>query len=102
MLQPDASRHGTLPEEAHSSNAYILLDSSGEFKMYREYDTQHNLRIEIAYHYETALVPRATGRILHIHEYDPTTFKRTPARLLTECEYRRYKPYFKGELKWKK
>ncbi len=40
----------SLPEEAHSSNAYILLDHQGNFKMYREYDENHYLKYEIGYH----------------------------------------------------
>ena len=30
-----------LPEEAHGSNAYILLDDNGIFRKYREYDKHH-------------------------------------------------------------
>lgn len=32
-----------LPEEAHSSGAYVLLDRHGVFKQYREYDKDHYL-----------------------------------------------------------
>lgn len=39
-----------LPAEAHSSNAYIQLHPDGKFKMYREYDKDHYLVKEIAYH----------------------------------------------------
>ena len=67
-----------LPAEAHSSNAYIQLHPDGKFKMYREYDKDHYLVKEIAYHPE----PQLAGNhypVLHIHEYKRDNFtKRKP------------------------
>ncbi len=82
-----------LPEEAHSSSAYILLDDNGVFKQYREYDHEHYLKFEIGYHRETGL--SANGeKILHVHEYTHD-FQRTK-RLITPAEIQKYKKYFKG------
>ena len=84
-----------LPVEAHSSRAYIQLHPDGTFKMYREFDDQHYLVREIAYHPESKL----TGHhdpVLHIHEYKRDNFHDRKPRLLTSEEYHRYKKYFKG------
>ena len=101
VLKPDPSHPGTLPEEAHSSKAYILLDPEGNFRMIREYDDQHYVRREVAYHYEPHLAPQSIGKILHIHDYLPNDFTHREPRLLTEREYRHYRPYFGKELTWK-
>lgn len=84
-----------LPAEAHSSNAYIQLHPDGKFKMYREYDKDHYLVKEIAYHPE----PQLTGNhnpFLHIHEYKRDNFTDRKPRLLTNDEYEKYKKYFRG------
>ncbi len=84
-----------LPAEAHSSSAYIQLHPDGNFKMYREYDKDHYLVKEIAYHPE----PDLTGNhkpVLHIHEYKRDNFSERKPRLLTKFEYEKYKKYFKG------
>lgn len=84
-----------LPVEAHSSTAYIQLHPDGKFKMYREYDADHYLTKEIAYHPE----PKLTGNykpVLHIHEYQRDNFSDRAPRLLTKSEYESYKKYFKG------
>lgn len=90
----DSSVKG-LPVEAHSSDAYIQLHPDGNFKMYREYDREHYLTKEIAYHPE----PNLTGNhkpVLHIHEYKRDNFSERMPRLLTKSEYEKYKKYFKG------
>jgi hypothetical protein len=84
-----------LPVEAHSSSAYIQLHPDGKFKMYREFDSDHFLMKEIAYHPE----PKLTGHnkpVLHIHEYKRNNFIDRAPRLLTKSEYEKYKKYFKG------
>ena len=98
VLEP-VNKEGSwkLPEEAHSSNAYILLDKSGEFKVYREYDSGHHLKLEIAYHVEPNL-DKSGSKVLHIHTYDKD-FSRSKARLLTEEEYSKYRRFFKGVTK---
>lgn len=99
VLKPmDSSKALKLPEEAHSSPSYILLDKDGVFHQYREYNENHEITLEIGYHHEPGL---GKGDVLHIHIHekpgidhhnDPTTIKRK----LTRAEYARYKSYFKG------
>ena len=84
-----------LPVEAHSSGAYIQLHPDGTFKMYREFNNERYLTLEIAYHPE----PKLTGHakpVLHIHEYPRDDFKNRSTRLLTIAEYNKYKKFFKG------
>jgi hypothetical protein len=52
-----------LPEESHSSNAYLQLNSDGTFSKYREYDTNHNPVLDIEYGTHRG------KKFLHIHEY---------------------------------
>ena len=85
-----------LPEEAHSSNAYIGLDRNGNFKVYREYDKDRYLTFEIAYHAESKL-DKSNKSILHAHDYKRDMKDRT-TRLLTDAEFQKYKKYFKGVL----
>lgn len=87
-----------LPEEAHSGNAYIMLNTKGQFRMYREYDENHYLRFEIAYHPEKHIDP-SRKPVLHVHEYKPDNFSDRAARPLTNAEYIKYKKFFKGVIK---
>ena len=94
VLKGLGGRH-SLPEEAHSSNAYIKLKPDGTFHEMRIYDKDHYLVKEIAYHPE----PSLTGNhlpVLHIHEYKRDNFLDRPPRLLSDKEYNKYKKYFKG------
>lgn len=91
----DKKAGGGLPEEAHSSSAYIMLNKDGNFRMYREYDDKHYLRFEIAYHPEKSIDP-SRKPVLHVHEYKPDNFQDRDARPLTSEEYKKYKKYFKG------
>ena len=56
VLKGLGGRH-SLPEEAHSSSAYIKLKPNGTFHEMRIYDKEHYLVAEIAYHPE----PKLTG-----------------------------------------
>lgn len=94
VLQGKPGRKG-LPEEAHSSTAYIQLHPDGKFKMYREYDKNHFLRFEIGYHPETSIDP-SRKPVLHVHEYKPDDFSNRKARPLTEKEYKKYRKFFRG------
>ena len=94
VLKGIGGKH-SLPEEAHSSQAYIKLKSDGTFHEMRIYDKDHYLTHEIAYHGEHNISGNREEKVLHIHEYD-RNFHRTTARLLTDEEYKRYKKYFKG------
>ncbi len=91
----DKKASGGLPEEAHSSSAYIMLNKDGVFRMYREYDENHYLRYEIAYHPEKDIDP-SRKPVLHVHEYKPGNFFDRAARPLSKQEYEKYKKYFRG------
>ena len=84
-----------LPEEAHSSTAYILKYSNGNFKQMRFYNNDHTAKYDIDYHYEPKLGSR-TEPIYHIHEYKNGVRDKI-GRKLTKSEYNKYKKYFKGE-----
>ena len=86
----------SLPEEAHSSLAYIKLKPNGTFHEMRIYDKDHYLVKEIAYHPEPKLTGNRHENVLHVHEYGKDNFGDRPARLLTPHEYQKYKKYFKG------
>ncbi len=83
VLRGLGSNHD-LPEEAHSSNTYIRLDKNGEFNMLREYDSDHYLTTDVAYHKERKL-DKSGKPVLHIHFYD-RNFNRSDGRLLTQQE----------------
>lgn len=86
VLQPLPPLHGRLPEESHTSNAYILLHPDGTFRMLRWYDKRHHVRVEIAYHPEGELgSPRLP--ILHLHRYPADMSGKRVKRLLTKREY---------------
>lgn len=91
----DKKASAGLPEEAHSSSSYIILNKDGDFRMYREYDENHYLRFEIAYHPEKNIDP-SRKPVLHVHEYKPDDFSNRKARPLTKEEYEKYKKYFRG------
>ena len=97
VLEGMNGKHG-LPEEAHSSKAYIQLYSDGTFKTMRIYDDDHYLKYEIAYHPEPSLNNgNRQEKVLHIHDYFyKDDFKNRPARMLTEDEMVKYRKYFIG------
>ena len=95
VLNGIAGKH-SLPEEAHSSAAYIKLKPDGTFHEMRIYDKDRYLVKEIAYHPEPNLTGGRHENVLHIHEYKRDNFGDRPARLLTKDEYRKYRKYFKG------
>ena len=99
VLQPLPPLHGRLPEESHTSNAYILLHPDGTFRMLRWYDKRHLLRMELDYHPEPTL-SKDRLPILHIHRYRPNDFNERPPRLLTEREYRRFRRFLGKQLRW--
>ena len=86
-------KHG-LPEEAHSSRAYIKLKPDGTFHEMRFYDKDHYLRYEIAYHPEPKL-DSSRKPVLHYHSYD-RNFNRSNAKRLTDKVKHRFSKYFKG------
>lgn len=90
----DETKALKLPEEMHSSKSYVLLDKNGVFHQYREYDKNHEVVLEIGYHYEPKL---GKGDVLHIHAHSkPGISNHPPARLLTDTEKNKYKNFFIG------
>ena len=86
-------KHG-LPEEAHSSTAYIKLDHNGVFHEMRIYDKDHYLTFELAYHVEPNL-DKSHKPILHYHMYD-RKFGRTKAIKATKAMKKHFEKYLKG------
>lgn len=96
VLHGIGGKHG-LPEEAHSSEAYIKLKPDGTFHEMRIYDSDHYLILEIAYHPEPAINNgNRVENVLHVHEYRRDNFKDRSVRHITQYEYEKYKKYFKG------
>ena len=98
VLEGLNGKHG-LPEESHTSTAYIKLKSDNKtFHEMRIYDKDHYLIKEIAYHPEPTLNHgNREENVLHVHEYpERNNFKIRPSHLITKEEYELYKKYFKG------
>ena len=93
VLEGIGGKH-SLPEEAHSSSAYIKLKPDGTFHEMRIYGKDKLAKFEIEYHLEPKL---GTGNILHYHIIDES-FNRTPAIRLHKNSklYKEFKKYFKG------
>ena len=91
--------HGkhNLPEESHSSNAYILVDSNGNFVRYREFNSDRTAKFDIDYHPEKKISGHYEP-VFHIHEYTEGV-RISSGRILTEAEYKKYKKFFKGRKK---
>ena len=80
-------KHG-LPEEAHSSGAYISLYPNGSTKQLRIYNTSLTAKTDIEYSIHQ-------GRMtFHVHDYVDGI--RQPARPLTSEEKNTYSKYFGG------
>lgn len=86
----------SLPEEAHSSSAYIKLKSDGTFHEMRIYDKDHYLVKEIAYHREPKISDNRTDNVPHVHEYPRNDFKNRTTRPITADEIKKYRRFFKG------
>ncbi len=87
-----------LPEEAHSSKAYLLLDDNGMFRQYREYNDRHEVIFEIGYHNEPVL---GRGKVLHAHIHlTPGITNHATAQKIKlspgDPLYEKYKHFFKG------
>lgn len=87
----------SLPEEAHSSKAYIKLKKDGTFHEMRIYGKDKRVIFEVAYHPEKKL---GKGNILHYHfySYEGGNFNRTTAIKLHKNTklYKEIKRYLKG------
>lgn len=85
-----------LPEEAHSSSAYIRVNGEGRFVRYREYNSDKTTRFDIDYHPEKAITGNSSEKIFHIHYYNAEGNRDRVGRKLTDEEYEKYKKYFVG------
>lgn len=95
VLKGIGGKH-SLPEEAHSSGAYIKLKPNGVFHEMRIYGNDHYLVKEIVYHPEPKLTGNRHESILHVHEYPRDDFKGRTTRKITKEEYQKYRKFFKG------
>jgi len=93
ILEGIGGKH-SLPEEAHSSSAYIKLDKNGNFYELRLYDKDHYLYFELAYHPEPSIDP-SRKPVLHYHTYD-RHFNRTKAMKATKAMIKHFKKYLRG------
>lgn len=97
ILSPmNKGKSGSLPEESHSSRAYIQLDKNGVFRRIRFYNEGHLPILELDYHNEKGLSKHGES-VLHVHEYSkPGIENRLPARKATAIEVEQYRQYLKG------
>ena len=93
VLQGLGGKHN-LPEESHSSNAYILTDRAGNFVRFREFNSYHTSKFDIDYHPERKISGHYNP-IFHIHEYN-NGIRDPLGRTLTDAEYKKYKKFFRG------
>ncbi len=84
----------SLPEESHSSSAYIKLDRFGNFYELRLYDKDHYLYFELAYHPERKIDPSGKP-VLHYHTYD-RQFNRSEAIKASKPMKKHFRKYLKG------
>lgn len=89
-----------LPEEAHSSKAYLKVDSNGNFVRYREYNSDKTSHFDIDYHKEPQITGNKTEKLFHIHFYDKNGVRDVVGRRLTKEEFELYKKYFRGRPIW--
>lgn len=97
ILQGTGGLHN-LPEESHSSKAYVKLFPDGNLSMLRFYGKDHRVKLEIARHREPGLDP--TGKpVLHYHLYPDGIKSRTPARRVGRKLQEKIKSFLKGAQK---
>lgn len=84
----------SLPEESHSSSAYIKLKPDGTFHEMRIYDKDHYLVLEIAYHKEPRIA-KSGKPTLHYHTYNKN-FVRSEAKKMPKAMKRHFAKYLKG------
>lgn len=96
LTKKDSRSSGSLPEEAHSSNAYIQVDKNGSFRRIRFYNEQHLPFFEIDYHTEKGLSKNGEP-IVHVHDYSaPGIENRMKGRRASKEEISKYGKYMKG------
>ena len=97
VLQPIDSRQSfSMPAEAHSSSSYIVLNKTGVFRQYMEYNRDRLPVFEIGYHFESGL-SKAGKPVLHVHEYKASGIENLgKARCITNSEINKYHTLFQG------
>lgn len=99
ILEPiDKTKALKLPEESHKSSGYVLYDKDGVFHQYREYNDNHEVVLEIGYHYERSL---GKGDILHIHIYQAPGVENHAKAIKYALDssdpiYKKYRRLFRG------
>ena len=88
ILSGIGSTHG-LPEESHSSTAYIALNYDDSTRQLRLYNDDRTARMDIDNS------PHRGKKYLHAHDY--VYGKRQDARALTFDELKKYGKYFGGK-----
>ncbi len=88
-----------LPEESHSSKAYIKLRRNGTFHEMRIYGEDHLPVMDIAYHTEPNIDP-SKAPVLHVHRYHGDVANREPAEPITKEIYDKYSKFFVGVPKY--
>lgn len=87
VLKGTQGKHG-LPEESHSSSAYISLHPNGSVKQIRIYNTNHTAKADIEYSMHQGKLT------LHAHDY--INGARQSPRNLSSSEYEKYIKFFGG------
>ena len=87
ILKGLGGKHG-LPEEAHSSGAYVSLYPNGNTKQLRIYNSNLTAKTDIEYSVHQGKIS------FHAHDYNNGV--RQPARSLTIAEIEKYGKYFGG------
>lgn len=87
VLQGLTPSHHGLPEEAHSSPAYIKLNPDGSVKQIRLYNSNHTAKIDIEFSIHQGKLT------LHAHDY--VNGVRQPPRKLTPDEYALFGNYWR-------
>ncbi len=88
ILKGLQGKHG-LPEETHSSNAYISLNYDNSVRQIRLYNSDLTAKTDVEHSVHQGKT------ILHAHDYKNGV--RQPARELTNEEYKIYYRYFGGK-----
>jgi len=94
VLEGLGGKHA-LPEESHTSEAYIKLYKDGTFHEMRIYGKDHLPIMDIAYHPEPNVDP-SKKPVLHYHTYDKDVINRGNATALTNEMFEKYSKYFVG------
>lgn len=94
VLKGKGKNHN-LPQEAHSSKAYIAVYPNGAFKQYREFNADRTVKFDIDNHPKPSISGNRDS-VFHIHFYS-NGIRNKKGRPLTDAEYKKYMKYFGGK-----